>query len=82
MAGPICTDDNVTLNAALRELERGDVVAVLDQGAYCESVTSDYCAVPSPAAVLACDGRSEVIRRRLAAREIAAPFVVPTWLVR
>jgi diaminopimelate decarboxylase len=34
MAGPICTDDNVTLNAALRELERGDVVAVLDQGAY------------------------------------------------
>jgi hypothetical protein len=45
-------------------------------------VTSDYCAVPSPAAVLACDGRSEVIRRRLVAREIAAPFVVPTWLVR
>jgi diaminopimelate decarboxylase len=82
MAGPICTDDNVTLNAALPELERGDVVAVLDQGAYCESVTSDYCAVPIPAAVLACDGRSEVIRRRVPAREIAAPFAVPTWLVR
>ena len=41
VAGPICTDDNVTLDAALPELERGDAVAVLDQGAYCESVTSD-----------------------------------------
>ena len=35
LAGPICTDDNVTLDVALPELERGDdVVAVLDQGAY------------------------------------------------
>jgi diaminopimelate decarboxylase len=82
LAGPICTDDNVTLDAALPELERGDVVAVLDQGAYCESVTSDYCAVPIPASVLACDGRSEVIRRRVTARDLAAPFAVPTWLAR
>ena len=80
LAGPICTDDNVTLDVALPELERGDVVAVLDQGAYCESVTSDYCAVPIPGAVLACDGRAEVIRRRVKAGEIAAPFAVPTWL--
>lgn len=80
LAGPICTDDNVALDVALPDLGRGDVVAVLDQGAYCESVTSDYCAVPIPAAVLACDGRAEVIRRRVQPGEIAAPFAVPAWL--
>jgi diaminopimelate decarboxylase len=80
LAGPICTDDNVILDVGLPELARGDIVAVLDQGAYCESVTSDYCAVPIPAAVLACDGRSQTIRRRVAAGEIAASFSVPTWL--
>jgi diaminopimelate decarboxylase len=80
LAGPVCTDDNIALDVSLPGLERGDVVAVLDQGAYCESVTSDYCAVPIPAAVLACDGRAEVIRRRVASAEMPAPFVVPTWL--
>ena len=80
LAGPICTDDNVALDVSLPDLERGDVVAVLDQGAYCESVTSDYCAVPIPAAVLACDGRAEVIRRRVQPSEMASPFSVPAWL--
>ncbi len=80
LAGPICTDDNVALDVALPELERGDVLAILDQGAYCESVTSDYCAVPIPAAVLVCDGRAEVIRRRVAVSELPASFAVPSWL--
>jgi diaminopimelate decarboxylase len=80
LAGPICTDDNVALDVALPPLERGDVVAILDQGAYCESVTSDYCAVPIPAAVLVCGGRAELIRRRVAPGELAASFVVPSWL--
>ena len=80
LAGPVCTDDNVALDASLSALERGDVVAVLDQGAYCESVTSDYCAVPIPAAVLACDGRAEVVRRRVTPAEKGAPFAVPSWL--
>ena len=80
LAGPVCTDDNVALDVSLPELERGDLVAVLDQGAYCESVTSDYCAVPIPAAVLACEGRAEVIRRRVAPGEMPAPFAVPLWL--
>jgi diaminopimelate decarboxylase len=80
LAGPICTDDNIALDVELPQLERGDVVAVLDQGAYCESVTSDYCAVPIPAAVLACDGRAEVIRDRVEPSQIAVPFAVPAWL--
>jgi diaminopimelate decarboxylase len=80
LAGPVCTDDNIALDVSLPDLERGDLVAVLDQGAYCESVTSDYCAVPIPAAVLASDGRAEIIRRRVSAGEIAAPFAMPSWL--
>ena len=42
VAGPICADDDVALDVALPALSRGDLVAVLDQGAYCEAVASDY----------------------------------------
>jgi hypothetical protein len=30
--------------------------------------------------VLVCDGRAEVIRRRVTAGEVPAPFAVPSWL--
>jgi diaminopimelate decarboxylase len=80
IAGPICADDDVALEIALPPLERGDVVAVLDQGAYCEAVASDYCVVPLPAAVLVSDGRAELVRSRETLDDVAARFSVPSWL--
>lgn len=80
LAGPVCTTDSLAEGVLLPRLEPGDVVAVLDQGAYCEAVTSDYCAIPIPAAVLASDGRAEVTRRRETVDDIAARFEVPSWL--
>lgn len=80
LAGPVCTTDSLAEAVLLPRLEPGDVVAVLDQGAYCEAVTSDYCAIPIPAAVLASDGRAEVTRRRETVDDIVARFEVPSWL--
>jgi diaminopimelate decarboxylase len=80
IAGPICADDDVAMDELLPPLERGDLVAVLDNGAYCESVTSDYCAVPIPGAVLVRDGRAELVRRRETVDDIAGRFAVPAWL--
>ena len=77
IGGPICTDDTVAWNVPLPPLKRGDIVAVLDQGAYCEAVTSDFCGVPIPAAVLACDGVADVIRKRETASELVSKFSVP-----
>lgn len=80
IAGPACADDDVCLDARLPRLRRGDLLAVFDNGAYCESVTSDYCAVPIPAAVLVDDGRAAFSRRRETVADIEARFCVPSWL--
>jgi hypothetical protein len=43
-------------------------------------VTSDYCAIPIPAAVLASNGRAEITRRRETVEDAVARFEVPSWL--
>ena len=48
ISGPICADDDVADEVLLPALRRGDLIAMLDNGSYCEAVTSDYCAVPIP----------------------------------
>ncbi len=80
IAGPICADDDVALDAALPQPRRGDLVAVLDAGSYCEAITSDYCAVPIPAAVMVSGGRSAITRRRETVDDLVARFDVPGWL--
>ena len=75
----MCTTDTLA-EADLPRLEPGDIVAILDQGAYCESVTSDYCAIPTPAAVLASRGRSAIVRRRETVQDFVDRFSVPDWL--
>ena len=80
IAGPICADDDVALDVALPALGRGDLIAVLDQGAYCEAVASDYCVVPLPATAIACAGRAELVRRRESLDEVASRYALPSWL--
>lgn len=80
LAGPICAGDEIAIDVRLPRISRGDIIAVLDQGAYCESVTSDYCAVPIPAVALACSGRAEIVRRRETVEDIVGRFRLPSWL--
>jgi diaminopimelate decarboxylase len=80
ICGPICADDDVAEGAVLPVLRRGDLLAVLDNGSYCEAVTSDYCAVPIPPSVMVSNGRAALTRRRETADDIVARFDVPEWL--
>ena len=80
IAGPVCTDDDVAIDAMLPRLRRGDLLAVLDNGSYCEAITTDYCAVPIPAAVMVSAGRSAVTRKRETVDDLVARFDIPTWL--
>jgi diaminopimelate decarboxylase len=80
VAGPICTGDSVAERVALPSVEPGDVIAVLDQGAYCEAITTDYCAVPIPAVVMVSGTRSQVVRRRQSVDDIVGRYSVPAWL--
>ena len=80
IAGPVCTDDDVAIDAPLPQLRRGDLIAVLDNGSYCEAITTDYCAVPIPAAVMVSAGRSSITRKRETVDDLVARFDIPTWL--
>ncbi len=80
IAGPICADDDLAAEILLPALRRGDLLAILDNGSYCEAVTSDYCAVPIPPAVMVSDGRAALTRRRETVDDLVARFDVPAWL--
>lgn len=77
IAGATCAEDSVATDVPFPSVVRGDVVALLDQGAYCEAVSSDYCAIPLPAVVLARDGQALLVRRRESAAELASQFLLP-----
>ena len=77
VAGPICTDDDIARGEMLPPLMPGDIIAVMDQGAYCEAITSDYCAVPIPAAVMLKDKKVLVTRQRTSWEGLASVFPDP-----
>ncbi len=66
VAGPICeSSDFLGRGRALPPLERGDLLAILDAGAYGMAMASHYNSHPRAAeAWIAEDGKVEVIRRR------------------
>jgi diaminopimelate decarboxylase len=80
LVGCSCGFDVLVADAALPELAPGDVVALLDTGAYQESLATNFNAMPRPATVLVSGERSQVIRRREREDEVFARDVVPARL--
>jgi diaminopimelate decarboxylase len=65
VVGKHCESGDLLIDAVdLPEPHRGDVLAVPATGAYTLAMSSQYNAVPRPAAVLVENGTSRVIRRR------------------
>jgi len=64
VVGRSCYGDRILGNVPLPEVQIGDIFALLDTGAYQEVSTSNFNALPRPAAVLVTDERAELIRRR------------------
>ena len=65
IVGPVCeSSDVVGRDRSLPALAPGDLVAVLDAGAYGSAMASNYNRRPLPAEVLVDQGRWRVIRRR------------------
>jgi len=64
VVGPICeSGDVLAKERTLPEIERGDLIAMLDAGAYGFSMASVYNGQPRCAEVLANEGEVELIRR-------------------
>jgi diaminopimelate decarboxylase len=63
--GPLCTPyDSILQIKKLSPLSRGDILAVMDAGAYFVSMQSNFCSFSKPAAVLLDKGQHRFIRDR------------------
>lgn len=80
VVGKSCYGDRVLGAVRLPEVAVGDVLALLDTGAYQEVSASNFNAMPRPAAVLVTGEQAEVIRRAETLDDVFRRDLVPTHL--
>jgi diaminopimelate decarboxylase len=74
IVGPVCeTGDFFARDREMPEVKEGDLVAILDAGAYGMSLSSNYNSRPRPAEVLVEGKRARLIRRRETIRDLIEP---------
>ena len=74
VVGPVCeTGDFFARDREIRKVEEGDLLAILDTGAYGMVLASNYNTRPRPAEVLVEGARSRLIRKRESVRDLLAP---------
>ena len=73
VVGPVCeSGDFLARDRALPTVQEGDLLAVLDTGAYGMSLASNYNSRPRPAEVLVDGSRSHLVRRRESVADLLA----------
>ncbi len=82
IVGPICeTGDILAHDRELPHIEKGDLIALLDVGAYGFSMSSQYNGRPRCAEILVKDGEADVIREREDVEELMAKQRLPARLM-
>ena len=77
VVGPICeSGDFLAHDRELRPLEPGDLVALLDAGAYGMAQSSNYNTRPRPAEVLVEGAKARLIRRRETMTDLLEPETI------
>ena len=64
VAGKYCESGDILADAKLPSLKAGDILAMLDTGAYGYSMASNYTRNPRPAVVFAENGKAQVVIKR------------------
>ena len=73
IVGPLCeSSDTLGRDRALPEPRVGDLMAILDAGAYASVMASNYNRRPMPAEVMVDNGRASVVRRRQSIDDLLA----------
>lgn len=75
--GPTCVNALFSKDCALPQVIRGEVLAILDAGAYAESMASQFNSMPRPATVLVRGQEAELIRRRETLDDVFATQIIP-----
>ncbi len=82
IVGPICeTGDVFAKDRELPRIEKGDLIALLDAGAYGFSMSSQYNGRPRCAEILVKDGAADVIRAREDVEDLLARQKLPSRLM-
>jgi diaminopimelate decarboxylase len=77
VVGHSCYADQIVLGADLPEVAEGDVIALLETGAYQESSASNFNALPRPATVLVHGADAEIIKLAESRDDVYARDRVP-----
>ena len=81
VVGPVCeSGDVLAFGRPLPKLEAGDLIALMDAGAYGAVMSSAYNGRPPAPEVMLKDGRHAVVRPRLTIDALLARDVLPAWL--
>ena len=72
LVGQTCVWDSIARDVRLPELQVGDTLALLHQGAYCDTLSTQFNAFPRPAVVLLDRGTVTSIKRRETLDDICA----------
>lgn len=81
VVGPICENADVLVKGiALPSLDSGDLLVVLDVGAYGSSMASRYNSRPRPAEVLLFRGRAYLVRERETMEDLTRGEIIPEFL--
>lgn len=80
IVGHSCAPDIIVMGAKLPEVARGDLIALLEMGAYTEASASNFNALPRPAAVLVSGERADLIKRAETVTDVFARDIVPARL--
>jgi len=82
VVGPVCeSGDILAKDRLLPEVARGDLIAILNAGAYGFSMSSQYNGRPRCAEVLICDGKVDVIREKESVDDLIRNQVIPPRLM-
>jgi diaminopimelate decarboxylase len=81
VAGPLCeSGDFLARDRKLPRIEEGDLLAVLNTGAYGFSMSSQYNSRPRCAEVLVKDGKCALVRERESLETLLVGQKIPPWL--
>ena len=80
VVGPLCIESVLREDCRLPDVERGDVIAILDAGMYAESDSHQLNWLPRPATVMVRDHEVGVVRAAETLDSIFATQRLPVWL--
>jgi len=80
ITGQTCSPDIIAYHESIPGIEQGDLLAILDIGAYSEVLSSSFNSIPRPATVLVTNGSVCLITRREEISDLLSRYIIPSHL--